>query len=70
MRKKIFVVLLLVVVLITSVGCNHESNPKAYQLDYYMDTIQGHVIISGEKDGNSLKLHAKNLKIINVCFPI
>ena len=29
MRKKIFVVLLLVVVLITSVGCNHESNPKA-----------------------------------------
>ena len=39
MRKKIFVVLLLVVVLITSVGCNHESNPKAYQLDYYMDTI-------------------------------
>jgi len=46
MRKKIFVVLLLVVVLITGVGCNHESNPKAYQLDYYMDTIQGHVIIS------------------------
>ncbi len=40
MRKKIFVVLLLVVVLITSVGCNHESNPKAYQLDYYMDTIR------------------------------
>ena len=37
MRKKVFVVLLLVVVLITSVGCNHESNPKAYQLDYYMD---------------------------------
>ena len=45
MRKKIFVVLLLVVVLITGVGCNHESNPKAYQLDYYMDTIRGHVII-------------------------
>lgn len=55
MRKKIFAVLLLVVVLITSVGCNHESNPKAYQLDYYMDTIQGHVIISAvcvKSDGN------------------
>ena len=64
MRKKIFVVLLLVVVLITSVGCNHESNPKAYQLDYYMETIQGHVIISAvcvKSDGNGTSVSSVNV---------
>lgn len=46
------------------VGCNHESNPKAYQLDYYMDTIQGHVIISAvcvKSDGNGISVSSVNV---------
>ena len=59
MRRNGFVLSVLVVILITSVcvGCNNASNPRAYQLDYYMDTIQGHVIISAvcsRNDGNGI----------------
>ena len=56
MRNKYFVLSVLVVVFVTSActGCGHESNPRDYQLDYYIDTLQGHVIISAvcsKKDG-------------------
>lgn len=59
MRKSLFVVLSLLVISITSVGCGHESNPRDYRLDYYMDTIQGHVIISAvcsRNDGNGISV--------------
>lgn len=59
MRRNVFALSVLVVIFITSActGCGHESNPRDYRLDYYMDTIQGHVIISAvcsKKDGISI----------------
>lgn len=61
MRRNVFVLSVLVVILITStcVGCSRESNPRDYHLDYYMDTIQGHVIISAvcsRDDGNGISV--------------
>ncbi len=61
MRRNVFVLSVLVVILITtaSIGCSHESNPRDYRLDYYMDTIQGHVIISAvcsRNDGNGISV--------------
>ncbi|MBR1801624.1 M1 family metallopeptidase [Candidatus Saccharibacteria bacterium] len=44
--------------------------PENYNLELrinkYTEKVQGRVLITGEKVGESLKLHAKNLKIINV----
>ena len=44
--------------------------PENYNIELrinkYTEEVQGHVVIIGEKVGDSLKLHAKNLKIINV----
>ena len=44
--------------------------PENYNLELrinkYTEEVQGHVVITGEKIGNALKLHSKNLKIINV----
>ena len=44
--------------------------PENYNIELRINKItedvQGHVVITGEKVGDSLKLHAKNLKIINV----
>lgn len=44
--------------------------PENYDLELrinkYTEKVQGHVTITGEKVGESLKLHAKNLKILNV----
>ncbi len=44
--------------------------PENYNLELrinkYTEEVQGHVVTTGEKIGNALKLHSKNLKIINV----
>lgn len=61
MRRNVFVLSVFVVILITTacVGCSHESNQRDYRLDYYMDTIQGYVIISAvcsRNDGNGISV--------------
>ena len=61
MRRNVFVLSVLVVILITSacVGCGHETTSRDYRLDYYLDTIQGHVIISAvcsRNDGNGISV--------------
>ena len=44
-----------------------EVNPSIeLRINKYTEEVQGKVLISGEKIGDILKLHAKNLKIINV----
>ena len=44
--------------------------PENYELELrinkYTEEVQGHVVITGEKTGETIKLHSKNLKIINV----
>ena len=44
--------------------------PENYNIELRInkntEDVQGHTVITGEKVGESLKLHAKNLKIINV----
>lgn len=59
MRRNIFVSLVLVIAFITSAGCGHDNNARNYQLDYYIDTIQGHVILSAvclKKDGGGISI--------------
>ena len=43
-----------------------ENYDIELRINKHTEDVQGHVIITGEKVGESLKLHAKNLKIINV----
>ena len=44
--------------------------PENYKIELRInketEKVQGHVVITGKKIGKSLKLHAKNLKILNV----
>jgi hypothetical protein len=57
MRKKTCFIFVLVGILLTSVGCGHDGNTRNYQIDYYLDTIQSHIIISAvcsKKDGISI----------------
>ena len=42
-----------------------ENYKKELRINKYTEEVQGKVLISGEKIGKTLKLHAKNLKIIN-----
>ena len=64
MKKIVLSVLVVVFVTSACIGCGHESNPRDYQLDYYMDTIQGHVIISAvcvKSDGNGISVSSVNV---------
>ena len=57
MKKKTCFIFVLVGILLTSVGCSQDGNTRNYQIDYYLDTIQSHIIISAvcsKKDGISI----------------
>jgi len=65
MRKIVCFPFVLVGVLMVCVGCSHEYDTKRdYRIDYYMDTIEGHVIISAvcsENDGNGISISSINV---------
>ncbi len=47
-------------------GFKPENYNIELRINKYTEEVQGHVIISGEKVGDSLKLHSKDQKIISV----
>ena len=57
MRKYVFILFACVVTLITYFGCGNDNgdnnNTHYYRVDYYLDTIQGHIIISAVCSSNN-----------------
>lgn len=62
MKKSVYI--FFVVGLFSVYGCSHEYDTKRdYRIDYYMDTIEGHVIISAvcsKNDGSGISISSVN----------